>query len=179
MATNAARNTSGFKKVLYTKIMPALGPTFGMSQPTPLGAKRYVDDNRGQQQVQTGTRKVVSGFKNVPVGTKNVMIDNGRPGTPRVIWKTETINNSPAWISRALHNNIKHDRSVNTFQTTEGSPVTSKNQGPVATNDSTKVECGKSVAINVLVNDTDANNDNDLLNVRLHVTFISPRNNKN
>ena len=126
-------------------------------------AKRYVDDNRGQQQVQTGTRKVVSGFKNVPVGTKNVMIDNGRPGTPRVIWKTETINNSPAWISRALHNNIKHDRSVNTFQTTEGSPVTSKNQGPVATNDSTKVECGKSVAINVLVNDTDANND--LLNV--------------
>ena len=43
MATNAARHTTGFKSILYTKIMPALGPTFGMSQPIPLGAKRYVD----------------------------------------------------------------------------------------------------------------------------------------
>jgi NAD(P)-dependent dehydrogenase (short-subunit alcohol dehydrogenase family) len=43
MATNAARHTAGFKNVLYTKIMPALGPTLGMSQPIPVGAKRYVD----------------------------------------------------------------------------------------------------------------------------------------
>jgi len=43
MATNAARHTTGFKNVLYTKIMPALGSAFGMSQPVPLGAKRYVD----------------------------------------------------------------------------------------------------------------------------------------
>ena len=43
MATNAARHTTGFKNLLYTKIMPALGPTLGMSQPVPLGAKRYVD----------------------------------------------------------------------------------------------------------------------------------------
>ncbi|MFQ5433668.1 MAG: SDR family NAD(P)-dependent oxidoreductase [Anaerolineae bacterium] len=43
MSTNAARHATGFKKVLYTKIMPALGPSLGMSQPVPIGAKRYVD----------------------------------------------------------------------------------------------------------------------------------------
>lgn len=43
MATNAARHTTGFKNLLFTKIMPALGPALGMDQPIPLGAKRYVD----------------------------------------------------------------------------------------------------------------------------------------
>jgi hypothetical protein len=43
MDTNAGRHTTGFKKFLFTKIMPALGPSMGMSQPVPLGAKRYVD----------------------------------------------------------------------------------------------------------------------------------------
>ncbi len=138
-------------------------------------SQRYADNNPNQQQrVQTGTRKIVSGFKNVPVGTKNVMIDNGKPGTPRVIWKTETINHSPTWITRALHNNIKHDRSVNTFQTTEGSSVTPANQNPVATNDATTVECGKSVAINVLGNDIDPNNPNN--NALTISSFTQPAN---
>ena len=43
MTTNEARHTTGFKNFLYTKIMPALGPTLGMSLPIPVGAKRYVD----------------------------------------------------------------------------------------------------------------------------------------
>ena len=43
MSTNAARHTTGFKNLLYTKIMPALGPALGMDQPISLGAKRYVD----------------------------------------------------------------------------------------------------------------------------------------
>lgn len=43
METNAGRHTTGFKKFLFTKIMPALGPSMGMSQPVPLGAKRYID----------------------------------------------------------------------------------------------------------------------------------------
>jgi NAD(P)-dependent dehydrogenase (short-subunit alcohol dehydrogenase family) len=60
MATNAARNTSGFKKVLYTKIMPALGPTFGMSQPTPLGAKRYVDVLNGDEGEYTNGKSYMS-----------------------------------------------------------------------------------------------------------------------
>lgn len=43
MGTSAARNVTGFKKFLFTKVMPALGPVLGMSMPTELGAKRYVD----------------------------------------------------------------------------------------------------------------------------------------
>lgn len=41
--TNAARHVTGFNRILYTKIMLALGPFLGMSQPIPVGAKRYVD----------------------------------------------------------------------------------------------------------------------------------------
>jgi len=102
-----------------------------------------------EKTVQTGTRKVATGFKNVPTGTKNVMIDNGRTGSPRVIWKTETINNPPAWISRALNNNIKHDRTINTFQTTEGF-----DNNLNAVDDSAKTECGVPVTIDVLGNDS-------------------------
>jgi len=43
LATNAARHTTGFKSFLFTKVMPALGPSLGMDQPVPVGAKRYVD----------------------------------------------------------------------------------------------------------------------------------------
>lgn len=43
MSTNAARHTTGFKNLLYTKIMPTLGPVMGLDQPVPLGAKRYID----------------------------------------------------------------------------------------------------------------------------------------
>lgn len=43
MSTNAGRNTTGFKKFLFTKFMPAIGPAIGMSQHVSLGAKRYLD----------------------------------------------------------------------------------------------------------------------------------------
>jgi NAD(P)-dependent dehydrogenase (short-subunit alcohol dehydrogenase family) len=43
MSTNAARHATGFKRFLYTKVMPFVGPVFGMDQPVPKGAKRYVD----------------------------------------------------------------------------------------------------------------------------------------
>ena len=108
-----------------------------------------------QKTVQTGTRKISTGFKNVAAGSKNVMIDNGRAGSPRVIWKTETVSNPPAWIQRALNNNIKHDRSINTYQTTEGFvtqvPVVN---GPVATDDNVKTSCGVPITIDVLGNDS-------------------------
>lgn len=50
MDTNAGRHATGIKKFLFTKIMPALGPSLGMSQPIPLGAKRYIDvlDGNGE-----------------------------------------------------------------------------------------------------------------------------------
>ncbi len=43
MSTNAARNVEGFKKFLFTKVMPVLGPYLGMDQPVEVAAKRYVD----------------------------------------------------------------------------------------------------------------------------------------
>jgi hypothetical protein len=43
LGTNAARNSTGFKKFLFTKIMPALGPVMGMGQDISDGAKRYLD----------------------------------------------------------------------------------------------------------------------------------------
>jgi len=108
--------------------------------------------------VRTGTRRVVAGFKNVPAGVKNVLIDNGRPGTPRVIWRTEVIPTSPAWIKRALHNNIRHNTSVNTYQTTAGSAPA--NQAPVAVNDKESIQCSTSpIIIDVLGNDRDADGD--------------------
>ncbi|MGK0271203.1 MAG: outer membrane protein OmpA-like peptidoglycan-associated protein [Cocleimonas sp.] len=112
-----------------------------------------------EKTVQTGTRQVATGFQNVAAGTKNVLIDSGKAGTPRVIWKTETVNNAPAWIKRALYNNIKHDRTINTYQTTEGFDSQPINTDPVATDDSAKTACGIPVSIDVLGNDTDANNN--------------------
>jgi hypothetical protein len=43
MSTNAARNVTGFKRFLFTKVMPAIGPLMGMDQPVALGAGRYID----------------------------------------------------------------------------------------------------------------------------------------
>lgn len=110
-----------------------------------------------QQTVRTGSRRVATGFKNVAAGFKNVMIDSGVPGAPRVIWKTEAIKTSPTWIKRALHNNIKHDRNVNTYKTTEDSaPQVPVNAAPQAFDDNTSVVCSTDpVTINVLGNDTD------------------------
>jgi len=109
---------------------------------------------------RTETRRVSTGFKNVPAGFKNVLIDNGRPGTPRVIWKTEVIPTSPAWIKRALHNNITHNTSVSTYQTTAGSTTTPTNVAPVALDDTKTISCSTApVTINVLGNDKDADGD--------------------
>lgn len=43
LRTNAGRHTTGFKRFLFTKLMPAIGPAIGMSQHVSVGAKRYVD----------------------------------------------------------------------------------------------------------------------------------------
>ena len=47
LRTNAGRHTTGFKAFLFTKLMPAIGPAFGMSQHVSLGAKRYLDALHG------------------------------------------------------------------------------------------------------------------------------------
>ena len=112
------------------------------------------------QNVRTGTRRVATGFKNVPTGTKNVLVSSGRPGAPRVIWRTEVIPTSPAWIKRALHNNMQHNRNVNTFTSTDRDPTTPVNTAPVANDDSATYSCGTGPrVINLVGNDTDANGD--------------------
>ena len=107
------------------------------------------------QTVRTGTRRVATGFKNVPAGAKNVMVSSGRPGAPRVIWRTEVIPTSPAWIKRALHNNIRHDRNVNTFTSTNPTtPVTPPVVHlPQASDDNVTLETCSDKIINVLGND--------------------------
>ena len=125
-----------------------------------------------QQTVRTGTRRVVTGFKNVPAGYKNVMVSGGSAGAPRVIWRTEAIKTSPPWIRRALHNNIRHDRNVNTYLTTAGNanPGTPGNTAPIAVDDVSSTACNSPVTIDVLGNDTDANTT-DVLSV---LSFTQP-----
>lgn len=43
LGTNAGRHTTGFKKFMFTKIMPLIGPILGMDMPVSQGAKRYID----------------------------------------------------------------------------------------------------------------------------------------
>ena len=43
VGTNVARNVTGFKRFLFTRVMPAIGGLVGMDQPVPVAAKRYVD----------------------------------------------------------------------------------------------------------------------------------------
>ncbi len=114
------------------------------------------------KRVQTGTRRVATGFKNVPAGTKNVMISSGQPGAPRVIWKTEAIPTSPAWIQRALNNNIKHNTNINTYTTTFGSDPVVEPVKPEAVNDSETTAINTPVTIDVLGNDTSNSGSNQL-----------------
>ena len=121
---------------------------------------------REQQTVRTGTRQVATGFKNVPVGTKNVMIDSGKAGAPRVIWKTEVIPMAPAWIKRALHNNIRHNTGVNTYATLDSSTTEPTKIPPKAVADSRVESCGIGpMVIDVLSNDNDPDGDNGKMTV--------------
>jgi NAD(P)-dependent dehydrogenase (short-subunit alcohol dehydrogenase family) len=43
LSTNAARHSTGFKRFLFTKVMPAIGPVIGMGQHISVGARRYLD----------------------------------------------------------------------------------------------------------------------------------------
>ncbi len=98
--------------------------------------------------------------QNVRTGTRNVLIAKGKPGTPRVIWRTEAIPTSPAWIKRAMRNNITHNRNVNTYTSTDSVPTTPTNVAPVAVNDVQSVSCSNTpITINVLGNDSDKDGD--------------------
>jgi len=130
--------------------------------------KAYKTGYRTEQKtVKTGTRRVATGFKNVPVGSKNVLIDSGRPGSPRVIWKTEVIATSPAWIRRALHNNIRHNTVVNTYQTT-ATTGTGGGTNIHAGDDTASTNQGQPVTIDVLSNDDANTSITSIVNQPLH-----------
>ena len=114
----------------------------------------YVSERKSYK---TGYRTEI---QNVRTGTKNVLIAKGKPGTPRVIWKTEVISTSPAWIKRAMNNNITHNRNVNTYTSTDSAPVAPVNVAPVAVDDIQTVSCSNTpITINVLGNDSDKDGD--------------------
>ena len=115
----------------------------------------------GYKRVQVGTKNVQAGVRNVQAGTTDIQVSQGAPGAPRVIWRTERVNTAPAWVTRALRTNIKHNRNVDTYLTTAGSSVveTDVNNGPTAINDTTTIEMNQTVHIDVLNNDSDIDND--------------------
>ncbi|MEM6926714.1 MAG: SDR family NAD(P)-dependent oxidoreductase [Myxococcota bacterium] len=43
LSTNAARNTRGIQRFLFTRVMPAIGSLIGWDQPVSAGARRYLD----------------------------------------------------------------------------------------------------------------------------------------
>ena len=124
------------------------------------------------RRVQNGTRDVISGYKRVQVGTKNVqvgvrnvqtgttdiLVSQGAPGAPRVIWRTEAIPTSPAWVGRALRSNFNHNRNVDTYRTTFGSGNvdTGENIGPIAIDDTAVTSVETTINIDVLSNDNNA-----------------------
>ncbi|PID45344.1 MAG: hypothetical protein CSB47_09165 [Proteobacteria bacterium] len=68
------------------------------------------------------------------------------PGTPsRFVWKTEVVKSAPLWIKRALHNTIRHNRTVNTYST--------QNHQKAVVDDSFTLASG-SALIDVLGNDS-------------------------
>ena len=113
----------------------------------------------GYKRIQTGTKNVQVGVRNVQTGTTDILVSQGVPGTPRVIWRTEAIATTPAWITRALRSTFDHNRSVDTYRTTAGQDDlfnTDSNSAPTANSDSVTVSQGKGAYISVLDNDNDS-----------------------
>ena len=113
----------------------------------------------GYKRIQTGTKNVQVGVRNVQTGTTDILVSQGVPGTPRVIWRTEAIATTPAWITRALRSTFDHNRSVDTYRTTAGQDDlfnTDSNSAPTANSDSVTVSQGQGVNVSVLDNDNDS-----------------------
>ena len=114
----------------------------------------YVSEHKSYK---TGYRSEV---QNVRTGTKNVLIAKGKPGTPRVIWRTEVVPTAPAWIKRAMHNNITIDRNVNTYLSTPTPPTPVDPEPPcnmectIAHPDYETTNVNEAVNIDVLDNDS-------------------------
>lgn len=81
---------------------------------------------------------------------------------PQVVWRKELIQSAPTWVGQALHNNIQYKQTIDTYRTlgaATNSGTTTTNTLPVAVDDAETTVADSKVIIDVLVNDTDANND--------------------
>jgi len=117
---------------------------------------------------------------------KNVLVQEGRPATPaqaarpgragqagraaipaipaspgtasRFVWKTESVPSAPIWIKRALHNTIKHNKTVSTYSTrTEQKTTEDSNDSKLKTSpDFVRTPVGTPATIQVLHNDQTA-----------------------
>ena len=80
---------------------------------------------------------------------------------PQVVWRKELIQSAPTWVGQALHNNIQYKQTIDTYRTLGASGeigTTPTNTAPVATNESVTTLADSKVIIDVLANDTDADN---------------------
>ena len=83
------------------------------------------------------------------------------PGIPTAVqWKTEVIDQEPAWVRRALRNTIPHKQTVDTYRGAEITQATTSsrayvNRVPVAVDDSVTLATGVATSISVLSNDSD------------------------
>ena len=112
----------------------------------------------GYKRIQTGTKNVQVGVRNVQTGTTDILVSQGTPGTPRVIWRTEPIATPAPWVTRALRSNFEHNRSVDTYRTRAGQDdfFSSNNNAPIANNDSVTTGQDTKVSVSVLSNDSDS-----------------------
>lgn len=80
---------------------------------------------------------------------------------PQVVWRKELIQSAPTWVGQALHNNIQYKQTIDTYRTlgATGDSGTTPNTRPVAVDDTVTTVADSKVIIDVLANDTDANND--------------------
>ncbi len=81
---------------------------------------------------------------------------------PQVVWRKELIQSAPTWVAQALHNTIQYKQTIDTYRSlgaAGNTGTTPSNTVPVATDDTTTTVADSKVIIDVLANDTDANND--------------------
>ncbi len=77
-----------------------------------------------------------------------------------VQWRTEVIEQEPAWVRRALRNTVPHKQTVDTYRGAEVTRTTTSsrvyaNRSPVAQVDAVTLRSGVATPINALANDSD------------------------
>lgn len=88
-----------------------------------------------------------------------------RPMIDRQVSRDVIEDQPDPWMSRALRNSVTHKTTVDTYTWSAATTTTTLgaksylNRPPVAVNDSTSATCGTAVAVNVLGNDSDPDND--------------------